>query len=1479
MLATLPPNPDRSGPMNTVPDDAEPEAENRICPGCKDTVMTEDGGVVVAFGQSFFHVDCFKCAKCNNKVTADTNLLLLSDGSPVCANCSYSCNVCHQPILDEAIMTGDDSYHAHCFNCKVCKKRIDELVFAKTSQGIYCMDCHNERVARSRRHQQRREKEKAQARERAAAANAEMKDTPGKEEASPAQPPSRSTMSPQSLSSSQNGTPISSLRSQGMHSAPRSGDQVPLNTSLRRESVSSMGERVPRSESPARLGHSVSLPQPTPAPQHPPSLTPANGLRQQTLSPQQVSRSATSDHSRSATLPPAYDTIDSLDVTDKTNKTVNKRKSFDDRPLNILLQEAPAASQSNGLAVPNSGSSRAERRRSINPVFAMSFTASEPPPASRSPTASSFNQPSPRSETPPSRVVSPLREHFSPNQGIPHPSTPPPTVSSFNSSLSNNHDHLNGRARSASSGTHPEQAAPRAPLRPVVQLDRVPLRTSSRLDQGEGNSGFTPVSPDSGRRYPDGRLSPVVSSPLRSQKSFDDRPRQGNSSLRNSSSSINLGQTITVPPRNETQPTSPSHRVDVPHGIESGTDSEAEDQSPGDDSNDDLPPMPPPKEAKGTKVGTRRPPELKLGADHEVEVSETMDNSEELDASMVELESYESSPVEQTSHATYIAPALPPIRFSMSGADFSELLKSVGSPTATKSPMTMVKEAVEASETTLKLNTKQIPQEIKKPISTPTSEITIIGSDGSHNDTTPVRRRGNEEDVDHTIRRNRQRSHSPTPQGHGHATSIARSASDFPKRSLDGLSDSSHGSDITPIIDIYTDRGPSASSSRVGLPPRPSLEGRSYSNRDGDGRNGNLDASHRATAAQLRMTSSEGSTVNMNGRMDSGDLVKQRLQEAVSDANSRGVAHVKLNLEFVDAILELLDQRKQQMGDLKKKLDGFKRASQQYMDGLTVAQTEYDAELKARREAEAEVTRLRILLSGQAVQLTAISGETKRQETQRKLSRQMSDDLTVLERSLSKLKVERDLTLAEMDELSATKSSQTIAGDGDNTARLGRALSTRFENIKSQYAHQLLPLTEEREALLREVEDLKASREAFLEETTMLNARNEELAQLNAQYIRRLEQVSALASQHQDRISESSHDMRPDPTAEKLRMLQNLTASLSSSTLALTDESNDTKVNRVHNIADIPTPQQKTLKFPKWGASKAPKENVPLALPDLTKGKQRMEHSFQQVSVLRPQRCDHCGDKMWGSQLRCSHCNIALHTRCVHHIHLQCTHPGDILPLPVSNPPSMIPSMFGRDLAEQVRADSKDGQRFVPMIVDKCIDAVDFHGLEYEGIYRKTGGTRLCKIITSLFERGEYDAFDLRDEEEFNDICSITSVLKNYFRQLPNPLFTFALHDKFIEAANVKEPDQKTEAMRALVSELPTEHYYTARALMLHLSRVRDHSEVNLMHARNLGVVFGPTLMRHPDATKEFSDMAGKALSVEWLVDHAEAIFDNGEEY
>ncbi len=74
--------------------------------------------------------------------------------------------------------------------------------------------------------------------------------------------------------------------------------------------------------------------------------------------------------------------------------------------------------------------------------------------------------------------------------------------------------------------------------------------------------------------------------------------------------------------------------------------------------------------------------------------------------------------------------------------------------------------------------------------------------------------------------------------------------------------------------------------------------------------------------------------------------------------------------------------------------------------------------------------------------------------------------------------------------------------------------------------------------------------------------------------------------------------------------------------------------------------------------------------------------------------------------------------------------------------------------------------------------------MSYEGIYRKTGGSSQSKYITQLFDRGNYDSFDLRDMDKFNDINSITSVMKSYFRSLPNPLLTHELHEDFVEASS-----------------------------------------------------------------------------------------------
>lgn len=91
-------------------------------------------------------------------------------------------------------------------------------------------------------------------------------------------------------------------------------------------------------------------------------------------------------------------------------------------------------------------------------------------------------------------------------------------------------------------------------------------------------------------------------------------------------------------------------------------------------------------------------------------------------------------------------------------------------------------------------------------------------------------------------------------------------------------------------------------------------------------------------------------------------------------------------------------------------------------DGLSSAQDEYTQEVAARRTAEEEVSRLKIEVSGQAAKLTALSLNERRRRVQEQLSKEVSENLNGLEHDLSKLKVERDMTLAEVEELTASKS-------------------------------------------------------------------------------------------------------------------------------------------------------------------------------------------------------------------------------------------------------------------------------------------------------------------------------------------------------------------------------------------------------------------------------------------------------------------------
>lgn len=102
-----------------------------------------------------WHIDCFRCNTCGTLLDSDANLLLLGDGSLICNNCTYSCSACGNKIEDLAILTGDQAFCASCFRCRNCKKKIENLKYARTSQGIFCMECHDSLMKRRRKKTER----------------------------------------------------------------------------------------------------------------------------------------------------------------------------------------------------------------------------------------------------------------------------------------------------------------------------------------------------------------------------------------------------------------------------------------------------------------------------------------------------------------------------------------------------------------------------------------------------------------------------------------------------------------------------------------------------------------------------------------------------------------------------------------------------------------------------------------------------------------------------------------------------------------------------------------------------------------------------------------------------------------------------------------------------------------------------------------------------------------------------------------------------------------------------------------------------------------------------------------------------------------------------------------------------------------------------------------------------------------------------
>ncbi|KAM5237961.1 GEM-interacting protein [Ctenodactylus gundi] len=260
-----------------------------------------------------------------------------------------------------------------------------------------------------------------------------------------------------------------------------------------------------------------------------------------------------------------------------------------------------------------------------------------------------------------------------------------------------------------------------------------------------------------------------------------------------------------------------------------------------------------------------------------------------------------------------------------------------------------------------------------------------------------------------------------------------------------------------------------------------------------------------------------------------------------------------------------------------------------------------------------------------------------------------------------------------------------------------------------------------------------------------------------------------------------------------------------------------------------------------------------------------------------PAKCREC-DAFMVSGTECEECFLTCHKRCLETLLILCGHRR----LPARTP------LFGVDFLQLPR----DFPEEVPFVITKCTAEIEHRALGVQGIYRVSGSRVRVERLCQAFENGRSLV-----ELSGNSPHDVTGVLKRFLQELTHPVVPFHFYDAFISLAKTLHvnpgddpgtPSPSPEVVRSLKTllvQLPDSNYNTLRHLVAHLFRVATQFEENKMSANNLGIVFGPTLLRPPDCPRTggaspvicLLDSGHQAHLVEFLIVYYEQIFGMDE--
>ncbi|XP_035911466.1 rho GTPase-activating protein 7 [Anopheles stephensi] len=147
----------------------------------------------------------------------------------------------------------------------------------------------------------------------------------------------------------------------------------------------------------------------------------------------------------------------------------------------------------------------------------------------------------------------------------------------------------------------------------------------------------------------------------------------------------------------------------------------------------------------------------------------------------------------------------------------------------------------------------------------------------------------------------------------------------------------------------------------------------------------------------------------------------------------------------------------------------------------------------------------------------------------------------------------------------------------------------------------------------------------------------------------------------------------------------------------------------------------------------------------------------------------------------------------------------------------------------------------VPYTIRLAFGWLEKNALDQVGLFRKPGVKSRIAKLKSVIEASNDVGWrsEMFDEYHAYDVADL---VKQYFRELPDPLLTAKLSETFIAIFQYLPDEVRAEAVQSAILLLPDEHREVLHLLLTFLEKVVQNSSLNQMTANNLAVCFAPSL-------------------------------------